>query len=179
MAEISMLAPIAKVWIKVGEYGISAEVAVISNATEMVYLGVDLGITKYFLELHERQAVEKMYDRQTISAIIRELDRREKEEEEQDLILSRQNQACPVSAEQLNRDCDPEGDPDEQAIARGLTDDDLGEPLPLPQLTENNSNRELLAKQQLRDHSLHSLREWTQIRGRVSIHGKMGCWSTP
>ena len=34
-----------------------------------------------------------------------------------------------------------------QAIARALTDDDLGEPLPLPQLTENNSDRELLAKQ--------------------------------
>ena len=78
-----------------GEYGISAEVAVISNAPEMMYLGVDLGITKYLLELHERQAVGKMYDRQTISAITRELDRRE-EEEEQDLILSRQDQACPV-----------------------------------------------------------------------------------
>ena len=34
-------APIAKVWIKVGEYGIPAEVAVVSNAPEMVYLGVD------------------------------------------------------------------------------------------------------------------------------------------
>ena len=87
-----MPAPIAKVWIKVGEYGISAEVAVISNVPEMVYLGVDLGITKYLLELHERQAVEKMYGRQTISAITRELDRREKEEEEQDLTLSRQDQ---------------------------------------------------------------------------------------
>ena len=52
--------------------------AVISNAPEMVYLGVDLGITKYHLELHEGQAVENMYDRQTISAITRELDRREK-----------------------------------------------------------------------------------------------------
>ena len=154
-----MHAPIAKVWIKVGEYGISAEVAVISNAPEMVYLGVDLGITKYLLELHERQAVEMMYGRQTISAITRELDRREKEEEEQDLILSMQDQACSVSSEQLDRECDPEGDPNEQAIARALTDDDLGEPLPLPQLTENNSDRELLAKQQLRDHLLHSLRE--------------------
>ena len=83
----------------------------------MVYLDVDLGITKHLLELHERQAVEKMYDRQTISAITRELDRREKEEEEQDLILNRQDQACPVS-EQLDCDCDPEGDPNEQAIAR-------------------------------------------------------------
>ena len=36
-----MHAPIAKVWIKVGEYGIPAEVAVISNAPEMVCLGVD------------------------------------------------------------------------------------------------------------------------------------------
>ena len=36
-----MHAPIAKVWIKVGEYGIPAEVAVVSNAPEMVYLGVD------------------------------------------------------------------------------------------------------------------------------------------
>ena len=59
-------APIAKVWIKVVEYGIPGDVAVVSNAPEMVYLGVDLGITKYLLELHERQAVEKMYDRQTI-----------------------------------------------------------------------------------------------------------------
>ena len=100
-----------------------------------------------------------MYGRQTISAITRELDRREKEEEEQDLILSRQDQAFQVSAEQLDRDCDPEGVPDEQAIARALTDDDLGEPLPLSQLTENNSDRELLTTQQLRDHSLHSLRE--------------------
>ena len=155
-----MHAPIAKVWIKVGEYGISAEVAVISNAPEIVYLDVDLGITKYLLELHERQAVGKMYERQTISAIIRELDRREKEEEEQDLILNRQGQAFPVSAEQLDRDYDSEGDPDEQAIARALTDDDLGEPLPPAQLPENNTDRELLAKQQLRDHSLHSLREW-------------------
>ena len=65
-----------------------------------------------------------------------------------------------MSAEQLDRDCDPEGDPDEQEIARALTDDDLGEPLPLPQLAENNSDRELLAKQQLRDHSLHLLSEW-------------------
>ncbi len=32
--------------------------------------------------------------------------------------------------------------------------------MPLFQLTENNSDRELLAKQQLRDHSLHLLREW-------------------
>ena len=95
-----------------------------------------------------------------LSAITRELDRRKKEEEEKDLILGRQDQACPVSAEQLDCDCDPEGDPDEQAIARALTYDDLGEPLPLPQLTENNSDRELLAKQQLRDHSLHSLRDW-------------------
>ena len=61
-----------------------------------------------------------------------------------------------MSAEQLDLDCDPEGEPDEQAIARALTDDDLGEALPLPQLTENNFDRELLAKQQLRDHSLHS-----------------------
>ena len=61
-----MHAPIAKVWIKVGEYGISAEVVVISNAPEMMCLGIDLGITKYLLELHERQAEEKMYDRQTI-----------------------------------------------------------------------------------------------------------------
>ena len=62
-----------------------------------------------------------MYDRQTISAITRELDRREKAEE-QDLILSRQDQACPVSAQRLDLDldCDPEGDPDEQAIARAL-----------------------------------------------------------
>ena len=65
-----------------------------------------------------------MYGSQTISAITRELDRREKEEEEQDLILSMQDQALPVSAEQLDRDCDPEGDPNEQAIARALTDDD-------------------------------------------------------
>ena len=43
-----MHAPIAKVWIKVGEYGIPAEVAVVNNVLEMVYLGVDLGITKYF-----------------------------------------------------------------------------------------------------------------------------------
>ena len=61
-----------------------------------------------------------MYDRHTISAITRELDRREKEEEEQDLILSRQDQASPVSADQLDHDCDPEGDPDEQAIASYL-----------------------------------------------------------
>ena len=40
-----------------------------------------------------------------------------------------------MSAEQLDIDCDPEGDPDEQAIAGALTDDDLGEPLPPPQLT--------------------------------------------
>ena len=72
-----MHAPIAKVWIKEGKYGIPTEVAVVSNAPEMVYLGVDFRITKYLLELHERQAVEKVYDRQTISAIIRELDRRE------------------------------------------------------------------------------------------------------
>ena len=52
-------APITKVWVKVGEYGIPAEVAVVSNAPDMVYVGVDLGITKYLLELHERQAVEK------------------------------------------------------------------------------------------------------------------------
>ena len=78
-------------------------------------------------------------------------------------------------AEQLDRNCDPEGDPDEQAIARALTDDDLGEPLPLPQLTENNYDRELHAKQQLRDHSLYSLREWVD-RGKVSIHRKMGWW---
>ena len=65
-----------------------------------VHLGVDLGITKYLIELHERQEEEKMYDRQTISAITRELDRRKKEEEEQDLKLCRQDQACPVSAEQ-------------------------------------------------------------------------------
>ena len=32
-----MHAPIAKVWIKVGQYGIPAEVAVVSNASEMVY----------------------------------------------------------------------------------------------------------------------------------------------
>ena len=168
-----MHAPIAKVWIKVGEYGISAEVAVISNAPEMVYLGVDLGITKYLLELHERQAVEKMYGRQTISAITRELDRREKEEEEQDLILSMQDQACSVSSEQLDHDCDPEGDPNEQAIARALTDDDLGDPLPLPQLTENNSDRELLAKQQLRDNLLHSLREWAD-KGKSEYSWKDG-----
>ena len=79
---------------------------------------VDLEITKYLLELHERQAVEKLYGRQTM-AITRELDRRKKEEEEQDLILSRQDQACPVSAEQLDHDWDPEGDPDEQAIETG------------------------------------------------------------
>ena len=60
-----------------------------------------------------------------LSAITRELDRREKEEEEQDLILSKQEQAFPVSAEQLDRDCDPEGDPYEQTIARAITDDDL------------------------------------------------------
>ncbi len=78
------------------------------------------------------------------------------------MILSRQGHACP--AEQLDSDCDPEGDPDEQAITRALTDDDLGEPLPLPQLTENNSVREQLAKQQLRDHSLHSLRKWAYKR---------------
>ena len=72
-----------------------------------------------------------MYDRQTLSAITRELDRREKEEQEQDLIPTRQDQACQVSAEQLYHDCDPEGDPDGQAIARALTDDDPGEPLPL------------------------------------------------
>ena len=65
-----------------GEYRIPAEVAVLSNAPEMVYLGVHLGITKYLLELHERHAVEKMYGRQTISAITRVLDRREKEEED-------------------------------------------------------------------------------------------------
>ena len=168
-----MHAPIAKVRIKVAEYGISTEVAVISNAPEMVYLGLDLGITKYLLELHERQAVEKMYGRQTISALIRELDRREKEGEEKDLILSRQDQACPVYAEQLDCDCDPEGDPNEQAIARALTDDDLGELLPLPQLTENNSGRELLAKQQLRDHSLHSLREWAD-KGKSEYSWKDG-----
>ena len=63
------------------------------------------------------------------------------------MTLSRQDQACPVYAEQLGRDCDPEGDPNEQAIARALTDDDLGELLPLPQLTENNSDRVLIAKQ--------------------------------
>ena len=48
-------------------------------------------------------------------------------------MLSRQGQICPVSAEQLDHDCDPEGDPDEQAIARAITDDGLGELLPLPQ----------------------------------------------
>ncbi len=49
-------APIAKVWIKVGEYEIPAEVAVVSNAPEMVYLGVDLGITKYLFEfMRDRQ----------------------------------------------------------------------------------------------------------------------------
>ena len=37
-----------------------------------------------------------------------------------------------MCAKQLDRDCDPEGNPDEQAIARALTDDDLGEPLALP-----------------------------------------------
>ena len=58
-----------------GEYGIPAEVAVVSNVPEMVYLGRDLGIPKYLLELHERQAVGKMYERQTISAITIELDR--------------------------------------------------------------------------------------------------------
>ena len=41
-----MHAPIAKVWIKMWEYGIPAEVAVVSNAPEMVCLGVDIGITK-------------------------------------------------------------------------------------------------------------------------------------
>ncbi len=111
-----------------------------------------------------------MYDRQTILALTRELDRRKKEEEEYDLILSRQNQACPVSTEQLGRDCDPEGDPDEQAIAKALTDDDLREPLPLPQLTENNSDRELLAKQQLGD---HSLREW-EDKGKSEYSWKDG-----
>ena len=78
-----------------------------------------------------------------------------------------------MSAEQLDHDCDPEGDPDEQAIARALTDDDLGEPLPLPQLTENNSDRELLAKQQLRDHLLHSLREWAD-KGKSEYSWKEG-----
>ena len=87
------------------------------------------------------------------------------------MILSRQDQVCPVYAEQLDHDCDPEGDPDEQAIARALTDDDLGEPLPLPQLTENNSDRDLLAKQQLRDHSLHLLREWAD-KGRSEYSWK-------
>ncbi len=58
-----MHATIAKVWIKVWGYGIPAEVAFISKAPEMVYLGVDIEITKYLLELHEIQAVEKMYDR--------------------------------------------------------------------------------------------------------------------
>ena len=75
-----------------------------------------------------------------------------------------------MSAEQLYRDCDPEGDPDEQAIARAVTDDNLGEPLPLPQLTENNSDRELLAKQQLRD---HSLREWAD-KGKSEYSWKDG-----
>ena len=56
-----MHAPIAKVWIKVGEYQGGG---CCSNAPEMVYLGVDLGITKYLLELHETKAVEKVYDRQ-------------------------------------------------------------------------------------------------------------------
>ena len=37
-----MHAPIAKVWIKVGEYGIPGDVAVVSNAPEMVYLGQSL-----------------------------------------------------------------------------------------------------------------------------------------
>ena len=78
-----------------------------------------------------------------------------------------------MSAEQLNRDCDSEGDPDEQAIARAITDDDLGESLPLPQLTEKNSDRELLAKQQLRDHSLHSLREWAD-KGKSEYSWKDG-----
>ena len=102
-------------------------------------------------------------------AITGELDRREKEDEEQELILSRQDQACPGPAEQQDCDYDLEGDPDEQEIARALTDDDLGTSLPLPQLTEKNSERELLAKQQLSDHSLHSLRSG-QISGRVSVH---------
>ena len=73
----------------------------------------------------------------------------------------------------LDHDCDPEGDTDEQAIARALTDDNLGEPLPLPQLTENNSDRELLAKQQLRDHSLYSLREWAD-KGKSEYSWKDG-----
>ena len=93
---MKMHAHIAKVWIKVGKYGIPAEVAVVSNAPEIVYLGVDSGITKYPLELHERQAVEKMYGRQTVSAITREVNRRE-EEEEQDLKLSRQDQCLQSS----------------------------------------------------------------------------------
>ena len=75
-----------------------------------------------------------------------------------------------MSAEQLDRDCDLEGDP---VKARALTDADLGEPLPLPQLTENNSDRELLAKQQLRDYSLHSLREWAD-KGKSEYSWKVG-----
>ena len=147
--------------------------AVVSNAPEIVYLGGDIGITKYILELYEKQVVGKMYDRQTISAVTRELDKREKEEEEQDMILSIQDQACPVSAEQLDHDCNPEGDPHEQAIARASTHDDLGETFPLPQLAENNSDRELLARQQLRDHSLHSLREWAD-KGKDEYSWKDG-----
>ena len=78
-----------------------------------------------------------------------------------------------MSAEQLENDYDPEGDPDEQGIARALTDDDLGEPLPPPHLTGNNSDRELLAQQQIIDHSLYSLREWAD-KGKSEYSWKDG-----
>ena len=45
--------------------------------------------------------------------------------------------------------------------------------MPQPQLTENNSDRELLAKQHLRDHLLHSLREWAG-KGKSEISWKDG-----
>ena len=45
--------------------------------------------------------------------------------------------------------------------------------MPLPQLTENNSDRELLAKQQLRDHLLRPLREW-EDKGKSEYSWKDG-----
>ena len=45
--------------------------------------------------------------------------------------------------------------------------------MPLSQLTENNSDRELLAKQQLRNHSLHSLTEWAD-KGKSEYSWKDG-----
>lgn len=148
----------------------------LEHAPEDVYLGTDLGLTKYLIELEEKQRVEKEAQ-QLVAAVTRAQQLQESRQEQEDIEVSQTDKANQVSIES---DLESE---EEENVVEPVALERVGESeeLPLPQLAMSTEDKELLINQQKFDETLKSVRGWAEKGKRgygwregVLVHSQEG-----